>query len=52
MNGLLSQLTRETPVIRQTLALDAEGLNTGLAIEAAYASGTERPENRFDKFAC
>ena len=33
MNGLLSQLTRETPVIRQTLALDAEGLNTGLAIE-------------------
>ena len=52
MNGLLSQLTRETPVIRQTLALDAEGLNTGLAIEAAYSSGTERPENRFDKFAC
>ena len=33
MNGLLSQLTRETTVIRQTLALDAEGLNTGLAIE-------------------
>ena len=49
MNGLLSQLTRETPVIRQTLALDAEWLNTGLAIEdevkgfAAHGSGKLAP---------
>ncbi len=32
MNELLSQLTPEMPVIRQTLALVAEGPNTGLVI--------------------
>ncbi len=32
MNELLLQLTRETPVLRQALALDPEGATTGLVI--------------------
>ena len=33
MNERLTQLTRETPVIRQTLAREAKEPNTGLIIE-------------------
>ena len=56
MNELLSQLTPEMPVIRQTLALEAEGPNTGLVIVdevkgfAAVGCGTWPRQSKMRKF--